>query len=191
MSSVFQTSFKSLLIHLLRLNSTELRWPSSVWRLLTIIVSIVRLMASWAIPRMFLGNITLVSLLPPSYHYHHLSSFLLSCAPVNPQAVNEPKFDVFTANVRSILYLTHTATGKRVAFAAIGALLVGSIVWTKGAEKGAEVKRGEELGYFAYGGSTVIALFPKGVVEFDQDLVKNSEEPIETLVKVGAWLTAR
>ncbi|GAW01512.1 hypothetical protein LENED_003112 [Lentinula edodes] len=107
---------------------------------------------------------------------------------VNPQAVNEPKFDVFTANVRSILYLTHTATGKRVAFVAIGALLVGSIVWTKGAEKGAEVRRGEELGYFAYGGSTVIALFPKGVVEFDQDLVKNSEEPIETLVKVGSSL---
>ncbi|KAJ4470099.1 phosphatidylserine decarboxylase-domain-containing protein [Lentinula aciculospora] len=107
---------------------------------------------------------------------------------VNPQAVNEPKFDVFTANVRSILYLTHAATGKRVAFVAIGALLVGSIVWTKGAEKGTEVKRGEELGYFAYGGSTVIALFPKGVVEFDQDLVKNSEEPIETLVKVGSSL---
>ncbi|KAJ3777685.1 phosphatidylserine decarboxylase-domain-containing protein [Lentinula raphanica] len=104
---------------------------------------------------------------------------------VNPQAVNEPKFDVFTANIRSVLYLTHTLTGKRVAFVAIGALLVGSIVWTKGAEKGTEVKRGEELGYFAYGGSTVIALFPKGVVEFDEDLVKNSEEPTETLVQVG------
>ncbi|KAJ3995608.1 phosphatidylserine decarboxylase-domain-containing protein [Lentinula boryana] len=107
---------------------------------------------------------------------------------VNPQAVNEPKFDVFTANVRSVLYLTHAATGKRVAFVAIGALLVGSIVWTKGAEKGTEVRKGEELGYFAYGGSTVVALFPKGVVEFDQDLVKNSEEPVETLVKVGASL---
>ncbi|KAF9077969.1 phosphatidylserine decarboxylase-domain-containing protein [Rhodocollybia butyracea] len=107
---------------------------------------------------------------------------------VNPQAVNEPEFDVFTANVRSILYLTHTATGKRVAFVAIGALLVGSIVWTKGAEKGTEVKRGEELGCFAYGGSTIVAVFPKGVIEFDQDLVKNSEEPIETLVKVGSSL---
>ncbi|KAJ3730022.1 phosphatidylserine decarboxylase-domain-containing protein [Lentinula guzmanii] len=107
---------------------------------------------------------------------------------VNPQAVNEPKFDVFTANVRSVLYLTHSATGKRVAFVAIGALLVGSIVWTKGAEKGTEVRKGEELGYFAYGGSTVVALFPKGVVEFDQDLVKNSEEPVETLVKVGSSL---
>jgi phosphatidylserine decarboxylase len=107
---------------------------------------------------------------------------------VNPQAVNEPKFDVFTANTRSILYLTHSATGKRVAFVAVGALLVGSVVWTKGAEKGAEVKRGDELGYFSYGGSTVVAIFPKGVVEFDKDLVKNSDEPIETLVKVGSSL---
>jgi len=103
---------------------------------------------------------------------------------VNPQAVNEPKFDVFTANKRSIAYLTHGQTSKEVAYVAIGALLVGSIVWTAGKEKG-EIKRGDELGYFAYGGSTVIVLFPKGVINFDQDLVQNSLEPVETLVKVG------
>jgi hypothetical protein len=39
--------------------------------------------------------------------------------------------------------------------------------------------------YFAYGGSTVIAVFPKGLIEFDADLLKNSEDTIETLVKVG------
>ncbi|KAF7370638.1 hypothetical protein MSAN_00696800 [Mycena sanguinolenta] len=104
---------------------------------------------------------------------------------VNPQAVNEPGFDVFTANTRSVLYLTQKATGLPVAFVAIGALLVGSIVWTNGGEKGKEVKKGEELGYFAYGGSTVVAVFPKGVVEFDEDLVSNSAVPVETLVKVG------
>lgn len=42
---------------------------------------------------------------------------------------------------------------------------VGSIAWTAGANKGAAVKRGEELGYFAYGGSTVVVLFPKGLME--------------------------
>ncbi|GJE91526.1 phosphatidylserine decarboxylase-domain-containing protein [Phanerochaete sordida] len=104
---------------------------------------------------------------------------------VNPQAVNEPGFDVFTANKRSVLYLTHKPTGTPVAFVAIGAMLVGSIVWTKGAEKGAGVARGDELGYFAYGGSTIVALFPKGFMEFDKDLLENSEKPIETLMKVG------
>lgn len=104
---------------------------------------------------------------------------------VNPQAVNEVNFDVFTANVREIVYLKQKTTGKRVAFVAVGAMLVGAVRWTGGGEKGKAVKRGEELGYFAYGGSTVICLYPEGTIEFDQDLVKNSEEPVETLVKVG------
>lgn len=104
---------------------------------------------------------------------------------VNPQAVNEKGFNVFTANSRSVLYMTHVETGLPVAFVAIGALLVGSIKWTGGNEKGSTVKRGEELGYFAYGGSTVVTVYPKGVIKFDQDLVDNSKRPIETYVKVG------
>lgn len=43
---------------------------------------------------------------------------------VNPQAVNEPGFDVFTANKRAVLYMTHTHTHTPVAFVAIGAMLV-------------------------------------------------------------------
>jgi phosphatidylserine decarboxylase len=104
---------------------------------------------------------------------------------VNPQAVNEPDFDVFTANTRSVLYLTHEQTGRPVAFIAIGALLVGSIRWTSGGETGKSVKRGDELGYFAYGGSTVVVLFPTGVIDFDDDLVANSKVGLETLMKVG------
>jgi len=48
------------------------------------------------------------------------------------------------------------------------------------------VKRGEDLGYFAYGGSTVIVLFPRemGVV-FDEDLVRMSEAGVETVLEVG------
>jgi phosphatidylserine decarboxylase len=102
---------------------------------------------------------------------------------VNPQAVNEPGFDVFTANTRSVLTLTHTLTGKEIAFVAIGALLVGSIVFT--VEKGQNVKRGDELGYFAYGGSTVVCIFPKDMIEFDADLLKYSSKPVETLMKAG------
>jgi len=104
---------------------------------------------------------------------------------VNPQAVNEPGFDVFTSNKRSVLYMTHAHSGLPVAYVAIGAMLVGSIKWTNGENKGASVKRGEELGYFAYGGSTIVAVFPKGLLKFDEDLVKNSQSPIETYLKVG------
>ncbi|KAG6837363.1 hypothetical protein H0H93_010965 [Arthromyces matolae] len=106
---------------------------------------------------------------------------------VNPQAVNEPGFDVFTANRRSVLYLEHAESGKPIVFVAIGALLVGSVVWTGGAEPGRTLKKGDELGYFAYGGSTVVAIFPEGTIQFDEDLVKNSEQPIETLVKLTGY----
>lgn len=102
---------------------------------------------------------------------------------VNPQAVNEVNFDVFTANKRSIMYVQHAGTGKKVAIVAVGAMLVGSVNWTRKA--GEEIKKGEELGYFAYGGSTVIAVFPTGLIKFDEDLVTNSENTLETLMKVG------
>ena len=42
---------------------------------------------------------------------------------------------------------------------------VGSIAWTGGGTPGTTVKRGDELGYFAYGGSTVVALFPPGIIQ--------------------------
>lgn len=34
--------------------------------------------------------------------------------------------------------------------------------------------KGEEHGYFSMGGSTVVLLFKKGSIEFDDDLVQNS-----------------
>lgn len=66
---------------------------------------------------------------------------------VNPQAVNEPGFDVLSSNRRAILYMTHAGSGQKVAFVAVGAMLVGSIEWTKGSQTGATVTRGEDLGY--------------------------------------------
>ncbi|KAI0359442.1 hypothetical protein OH77DRAFT_1419944 [Trametes cingulata] len=140
------------------------------------------------------ASVAVHRLAPQDYHRFHspldgvvgdVSEIAGEYYTVNPQAVNEPGFDVFTANKRAVLYMTHAQTKLPVAFVAIGAMLVGSIQWTGGAQKGASVKRGDELGYFAYGGSTVVVLFPKGLIQFDEDLVKNSSVPIETLVKVG------
>jgi len=107
---------------------------------------------------------------------------------VNPEAVNEPNLDVFTANKRSIIPL-ELGTGEKMAFVAVGALLVGSIGWTRKA--GEEVHRGEELGFFAYGGSTCIAVFPKGTIKFDDDLLTNSRNSLETCLKVGWSLGVR
>ena len=65
-------------------------------------------------------------------------------------------------------------------------MLVGSIGWSK--KTGDTIRKGEELGWFQYGGSTVITVFPSAAktgLKFDDDLLTNSEQSIETVVQVG------
>ena len=69
-----------------------------------------------------------------------------------------------------------------IAVVAVGALLVGSIVWAKG--EGERIEKGEELGWFRYGGSTVVLVMPEGLV-FDMDLMNCSSDKLEMLVKAG------
>ena len=104
---------------------------------------------------------------------------------VNPQAVNEA-LDVFTANRRDVLIINGnlfpTGQGETpkvvpVAFVAIGALLVGSVNWSK--KPGETVKKGDDLGWFAYGGSTIVCVFPQEAgIQWDDDLRRAS---------VGEW----
>jgi len=100
---------------------------------------------------------------------------------VNPIAVRED-VDVFTENKRVFVRIDTPAFGE-VVYIAVGATMVGSIVITRKA--GEEIKRGEEMGYFAFGGSTILTLFQPGKVVFAQDIVVNSAKPIETLLKMG------
>lgn len=102
--------------------------------------------------------------------------------PVNPCTVNQD-LNVFTDNHRSVITLK-SHHGFSFAVVSIGALLVGSIVHTD-AEADRDLEKGQEMGYFQYGGSTVIAVFPKDTVAWDQDLVANSEKSIETVVTMG------
>ncbi|KAL1762667.1 phosphatidylserine decarboxylase-domain-containing protein, partial [Schizophyllum commune] len=141
------------------------------------------------------GSVAIFRLAPSDYHRFHspidgevrrVEDVEGEYFTVNPQAINQPGLDILTANVRSVLHMREAHSGAAVALVAVGALLVGSIRWTVGGEgkENEQVRRGDELGYFAYGGSTVIALFPRGAVAYDQDLLDNSRVPMETLVKV-------
>lgn len=60
------------------------------------------------------------------------------------------------------------------AIGAVGAQ-VGSIVFT--GEVGKTYNKGDELGYFAFGGSTVIALFGPDALTIDSDLLHNRWPP--------------
>jgi phosphatidylserine decarboxylase len=64
----------------------------------------------------------------------------------------------------------------------VGALLVGKIVNHHGA---AAVTRGQEKGYFQFGGSTVVLLLKPNTVTVDADILENSAQGIETVVRFG------
>jgi phosphatidylserine decarboxylase len=142
------------------------------------------------------GSIVIARLAPQDYHRWHspVSGTVESITQipgayytVNPQAINEAgTLDVFCENRRSVMIVKRKGCDSRVAIIAVGAMLVGSIKYNPGIEVGSEIRRGECLGCFQYGGSTVINLYQEGDVKLDEDLVKNSCDSVcETLVKVG------
>lgn len=67
----------------------------------------------------------------------------------------------------------------------VGALMVGKITNHK---HSTNVSRGEEKGYFEYGGSTIIVLTRKDAVIPRQDLLKNTAEGYETKLLQGHML---
>jgi phosphatidylserine decarboxylase len=99
------------------------------------------------------------------------------------------ELDVFTANRRDIRILESDISSVSglttpVGIVAIGALLVGSVNWTDRSE-GCKVAKGDDIGWFQYGGSTVVAVFPGDRVKWDDDLVTASKQSIEVQVRVG------
>jgi phosphatidylserine decarboxylase len=65
----------------------------------------------------------------------------------------------------------------------VGAMMVGSIVQHQPA--GGPCRRGQEKGYFQFGGSTVIVILPPGRAVIDPDIAEHSSQGIETLVRYG------
>lgn len=100
---------------------------------------------------------------------------------VNPMAIRSD-LDVYGENVRVIVPI-HTEDFGTVILIGVGAMMVGSTVIT--VSEGQEIERGDEVGYFKFGGSTVLLLFQNDMFKFDLDLVNNSKQCTETLVRVG------
>ncbi|OAY45023.1 phosphatidylserine decarboxylase proenzyme 2 [Manihot esculenta] len=140
------------------------------------------------------GSLVIFRLAPQDYHRFHLpvsgiiEQFVNvpgNLYTVNPIAVNSEYCNVFTENKRVVSIISTAEFGK-VAFVAIGATMVGSITFLK--KEGDSVKKGDEFGYFSFGGSTVICVFEKGAIQIDEDLLVNSARSLETLVSVGMKL---
>ena len=48
-----------------------------------------------------------------------------------------------------------------------------------------EVTKGAEKGYFSFGGSCVVTLYPKGALRFDADLLEHAAAGREVYAKMG------
>mgnify|MGYP003952948819 CR=1 FL=1 len=135
------------------------------------------------------GPVLLARLCPVDYHrfhfpdngklidYYNISGKLHS---VNPLAL-KTKGDIFATNEREISILQTENFGK-IGYVEVGAMMVGKIV--QSFEKDT-FQKGEEKGYFLFGGSTVIVFGEKGKWIPDADILENTSKGIETFIKLG------
>lgn len=97
---------------------------------------------------------------------------------VNPVALEH--YNIYKRNSREYTVLRTDNFGD-VVHAEVGAMLVGKIC-NRNLHR---FRKGEEKGMFKYGGSTVVLLFEKDKVTIDSDILENSRNGIETVVKYG------
>jgi phosphatidylserine decarboxylase len=135
------------------------------------------------------GALLIIRLAPVDYHrFHFPVSGNLSqnkkiegdYYSVNPFALRK-KAEILCLNKREYAIISNPLFGD-VIMAEVGATMVGSIEQTF---KGSFVNKGEEKGYFKFGGSTVVLLFEKSKIHIDEDLLINTAKGYETTVKMG------
>lgn len=128
----------------------------------------------------FTPSLVLARLAPVDYHRFH---FPCDCLPGTPHPISGPLYSVNPiATCRNLAYLFEN---KRVVtplltddfgtifYVEIGATYVGSIVQTY--TPGEPVKKGDEKGYFEFGGSSVALVFDQSKIDFAPDLIHDLE----------------
>lgn len=130
------------------------------------------------------GSMILARLCPSDYHRFHfpcegipgttkmINGYLYS---VNPMAIRK-NLDIFTENKRTLCEIDTNAFGK-ILYLEVGATCVGSIIETY--TPGKFYSKGDEKGYFEFGGSSLILLFPKNSIVFDEDLLAATRHGFE------------
>lgn len=136
------------------------------------------------------GVFMIVRLAPVDYHRYHfpadgfinksrlIEGYYYS---VSPHAIKK-NFRIYCENKREYSTLKTEKFGD-IIISEIAATMVGGIIQSYTPDT--FIKKGDEKGYFYFGGSTVIMIFEKGKVEVDKDLILNSQNGIETKVYMG------
>lgn len=136
------------------------------------------------------GSMILARLCPSDYHRFH---FPCLCHPQRSTLLNGPLYSVsplalrqqlaiLWQNKRMLTRLSSSLFGQ-ILYIEVGATNVGTIHQTYTPDTPCE--KGQEKGYFSFGGSTLILLFEKGKLLFDHDLIAASQRDEEILCLVG------
>lgn len=149
------------------------------------------LLGSTKLASKFSGGSALISrLCPTDYHRFHFPLGGFAQAPrllgdwlysVNPIALRR-NLNYLIENKRMITEITDSPVGDYL-FLEVGATNVGSIC--QSIEAPAKVDKGMEKGYFKFGGSMTILIFPGGTFQASEDLVEFSDRGIEVYARCG------
>ena len=138
------------------------------------------------------GPLLLARLCPVDYHRFHypddcvvLDNYRVPGLyhSVNPLAL-KAKSDILITNERHVTILETKNFGK-LAYIEVGAICVGKIIQSNPLSKNASFQRGDEKGYFLFGGSTVIVIGEKGKWQPSQDILDYTIKGIETYLHLG------
>lgn len=136
------------------------------------------------------GACVVIRLCPIDYHRFHFPATGVPETPkvikgdyysVNPLAL-KTKANIYCKNIREMT-IFHSEKFDDLLLVEVGATCVGSIVQTFTPNKLA--LKGQEKGYFKFGGSTVIIFLKNGKISLDEDLLDNTRKGYETKVKMG------
>lgn len=98
---------------------------------------------------------------------------------VNPIALSH--YNIYKRNAREFTIM-RTENFGYVIQVEVGAMFVGRIVNHHGKSR---ITRGTEKGYFEFGGSTIVLLIERDRAVIDDDILENSANGCETVVKCG------
>lgn len=153
--------------------------------------TLAELLGDAALADKFAGGAMLISrLCPVDYHRFHfpvagqpsearlINGYLYSVSPIALQR----NIRYLVENKRMITLVESPVFGT-VAMIEVGATNVGTIRQTYVEDRA--VAKGEEKGFFAFGGSCVITLFQKDRIRFADDLVTQSASCVETYARMG------
>ncbi|CAM0116813.1 archaetidylserine decarboxylase [Rhabdochlamydiaceae symbiont of Dictyostelium giganteum] len=136
------------------------------------------------------GSLLIARLSPPDYHRFH---FPCDGTPLQSRPINGPLFSVNPLALQSRPSIL--AENKRVItpfesvhfgvilYLEIGATNVGTIHQTFSPYT--FYHKGDEKGYFSFGGSSLILLFEKNTIQFEADLVEASSQGMEISGRFG------